>query len=117
MRHLIRKKQLGRGRDHRRSMLRNLMTSLFLHGRVRTTEVKAKTLRSRIEHLITAAKKKDAMNAIRYLKKHLFTEAASRKASALFKERYAKKDSGYTRISPIKFRKGDNAKIVQIELL
>lgn len=117
MRHCDRKKQLGRGRDHRRSMLRNLATSLVLNEKIKTTEIKAKALRSKIDRVMAIAKKKDAMNAIRMLQPHVFSEAASRKIMTTLKERYAGRNSGFTRISPVKFRKGDNAKIVQIELI
>ncbi len=115
MRHRNKKAILNRPADHRKAMMRNLITSLFLSGKVKTTDAKAKALTSAAEKLITKVKKNDDMNAIRVLKEIVFTEESSRKA--LEYARKTKKTSGFTRITKIRFRDGDNACLLQVELI
>jgi len=97
-------------------MLANLATALFEHGRIRTTEAKAKRLRPYAERLVTIAKRED-LHARRQVMKtirdkeivhHLFAEIAPR---------YAERPGGYTRIIKIGARKGDNAPMAIIELV
>lgn len=97
-------------------MLANLAAALFTHKSIKTTETKAKRLRPVAERLITFAKKGDLHNRRRALAiigdktviHELFTEIAP-----LVENR----DGGYTRITKLGFRKGDNASMVQIELV
>jgi len=91
------------------------MTSLFLFGKVKTTDAKAKELASVAEKLITKVKKNDDMNAIRALKEVIFTEESSRKA--LKYARATKKTSGFTRSTKIGFRDGDKACLIQVDLI
>ena len=108
--------RLGGGPAHERLLLSNLANALFTHGRITTTETKAKRLRPVAERLITAAKKGDLHARRRVLATigdksvvhELFTEIAPL---------VAERDGGYTRITKLGFRKGDNASMVQIELV
>jgi len=108
--------RLGGGPAHERLMLANLATALFEHGRITTTEAKAKRLRPLAERLITFAKRGDlharrrALTVVRDkgVIHTLFTEIGPR---------YATRQGGYTRITKIGPRKGDNAPMVVIELV
>ena len=108
--------RLGGSPAHERLMLANLATSLFEHGRITTTEAKARVLRPHAEKLITKAKKGDLHNRREVLKTirdksvvHvLFTEIAPT---------FAERPGGYTRITKIGPRKGDNAPMAVIELV
>jgi large subunit ribosomal protein L17 len=108
--------RLGGSPAHEKLMLANLATALFEHGRVRTTETKAKRLRPLAEKMITFARRGDlharrqVLTVVRDkgVVHHLFTEIGPR-----FEER----PGGYTRITKIGPRKGDNAPMAIIELL
>ncbi len=108
--------RLGGGPSHERLMLANLAASLFTHKSIKTTETKAKRLRPVAERLITFAKRGDLHARRRVLGvigdktvvHELFTEIAP-----LVEHR----EGGYTRITKLGFRKGDNASMVQIELV
>ena len=108
--------RLGGGPAHERLLLANLAAALFTHKSIKTTETKAKRLRPVAERLITFAKKGDLHNRRRALAiigdkdviHELFTEIAP-----LVEHR----EGGYTRITKLGFRKGDNASMVQIELV
>lgn len=115
MRHRNKKAILNKPADQRKAMVRNLITSLFLTGVVKTTNARAKALSSEAEKLITRIKEKDSMNAIRELKKVVFTEDASRKALDYVQK--TKKNSGFTRITKIGHRAGDNSLLMQVELI
>ncbi len=108
--------RLGGSAAHQRHMIANLATALFEHGRITTTEVRARTLRPVAEKLITKARKGDLHNRRQVLKTitnksvvHvLFTEIAPQ---------MAERPGGYTRITKIGPRKGDNAPMAVIELV
>ena len=109
-------RRLGGGPAHERLMLANLATSLFEHGRITTTEAKARRLRPFAERLVTFAKRGDVASRRRVLTvvkdktvvHELFTEIAPR---------YANRNGGYTRIVKLGPRKGDNAPMAIIELV
>ena len=109
-------KRLGGSPAHQRLILANLATSLFEHGRITTTETKARMLRPVAEKLITKAKRGDLHNRREVLKTvrdksvvhTLFTEIAPT---------FAERPGGYTRITKIGPRKGDNAPMAVIELV
>ena len=108
--------RLGGGPAHERLMLANLATALFEHGRITTTEAKAKRLRPYAEHLITFAKRGD-LHARRQVLKRLNDKSV---VHTLFEEigpRYANRPGGYTRIVKLGPRKGDNAPMAIIELV
>jgi large subunit ribosomal protein L17 len=108
--------RLGGSPAHQRLILSNLATALFEHGRITTTEAKARVLRPVAEKLITKAKKGDLHNRREVLKTirdksvvhTLFTEIAPT---------FAERPGGYTRITKIGPRKGDNAPMAVIELV
>src|SRR5881392_325875 len=108
--------RLGGGPAHERLMLANLATALFEHGRITTTEAKAKRLRPLAERLITFAKRGD-LHAWRRV---LSVVRDKEVVHALFAEigpRFAERAGGYTRITKIGPRKGDNAPMAVIELV
>src|SRR5215218_1092081 len=108
--------RLGGSPAHQRLIVANLATQLFEHGRITTTETKARLLRPLAEKLITKARRGDLHNRREVLKTvrdksvvhELFTEIAPR---------FAERPGGYTRITKIGPRKGDNAPMAVIELV
>ena len=108
--------RLGGGPAHERLMLANLATSLFEHGRITTTEAKAKRLRPLAERLITFAKRGDI-----HARRRVLTVVRDKSVvHTLFAEigpQYAERAGGYTRITKIGPRKGDNAPMAVIELV
>ena len=116
MRHRKASLKLGRTSSHRNAMFRNMVTSLFKHQRIRTTNVKAKELRRWADNLITLAKRGDlharrqALSIVREKEvvHKLFAEAA---------ELYGDRSGGYTRIIKLGTRPGDAAPISMIELI
>ena len=116
MRHRVDTFKIGRSGSHRRAMLANMATSLFEHGKIETTLVKAKELRRFAEKLITIAKKNDlhrrriAVSRLRdkFITKKLFDEIAPG---------YAERVGGYTRILKLARRRGDAAEMCIIMLV
>lgn len=119
MRHRSGKATLNRPADQRKAMLRNLMTSLFQEGSVKTTNAKAKALQADAEKMITLIKrslgKDEEFNAIRDVKQVLYTEASQRAAIEFSKN--TKKTSGFVRVTRIGLRDGDAALIMQVDLI
>jgi len=116
MRHQAKGRQLSRTSEHRRALLRNMATSLFLHGGIETTLAKAKELRPYAEKLITLARRGD-LHARRLVAQKLRVRDA---LSRLFTEigpRFAARPGGYTRILKLGHRSGDGAEVARIELL
>jgi large subunit ribosomal protein L17 len=108
--------RLGGSSSHQKALLANLATSLFEHGRIKTTEPKARALRPYAEKLITHAKKGTLHNRREVLKKIRDKDIVH----ALFEEIgpfYADRNGGYTRIIKVEARKGDNAPMAVIELV
>ncbi|MFJ6214382.1 50S ribosomal protein L17 [Streptomyces sp. NPDC092296] len=108
--------RLGGGPAHERLLLAGLARELFLHGRITTTEAKARRVRPVAERLITKAKKGDLHN--RRLVRQTITDVSV--LHTLFTEiapRYENRPGGYTRITKIGPRRGDNAPMAVIELV
>ncbi len=108
--------RLGGSSSHQEAILANLATSLFEHGRIKTTEPKARALRPYAEKLITHAKKGTLHNRREVLKKIRDKDVVH----TLFAEIgpfYADRNGGYTRIIKVENRKGDNAPMAVIELV
>ncbi|KUI48311.1 50S ribosomal protein L17 [Mycobacterium sp. GA-1199] len=108
--------RLGGGSAHQKALLANLATSLFEHGRIKTTEPKARALRPYAEKLITHAKKGTLHNRREVMKKIRDKDIVH----TLFAEIgpfYADREGGYTRIIKVENRKGDNAPMAVIELV
>lgn len=120
MRHRVRKhlKFKKKTFEHRDAMLRNLVTSFFLHKGIKTTEKKAKAIIPTIDQLINVVNTKDEMNAIRQVMQTLYTKESSLELFKVVAPKYKDvKTSGFTRTTAIKHRDGDSAKIVLIELV
>ncbi|WAM34669.1 50S ribosomal protein L17 [Caldicellulosiruptor morganii] len=109
-------RKLKRDIDHRKALMRNLATSLFKHGRIMTTEAKAKDLRRVAEKLITIAKKGDLASYRRVLA-YLYEEDVAYDLFQKIAPRYQGRNGGYTRIIKVGPRKGDGAMMVYIELV
>jgi large subunit ribosomal protein L17 len=108
--------RLGGGSAHQKALLANLATSLFEHGRIKTTEPKARALRPYAEKLITHAKKGTLHNRREVMKKIRDKDIVH----TLFAEIgpfFADRNGGYTRIIKVEARKGDNAPMAVIELV
>lgn len=106
----------SRNKDHREHMMRNLATSLVLYEKVDTTEMKAKELKSYIDHILASAKKAD-LNAIRALNKVFFDRNATKKVIEVLVPRYQTRQSGFTRSFKLKNRLGDNSAMMRVELV
>jgi large subunit ribosomal protein L17 len=108
--------RLGGSPAHERHILANLATALFQHGRITTTEAKARRLRPVAERLITFAKRGDL-----HARRHVLTVVSDKGVvHQLFTEiapQFSERDGGYTRITKIGPRKGDNAAMAIIELV
>ncbi len=108
--------RLGGSPAHERHILANLATALFQHGRITTTEAKARRLRPVAERLITFAKRGDM-----HARRHVLTVVTDKGVvHQLFTEiapEFSERDGGYTRITKIGPRKGDNAAMAVIELV
>ena len=123
MRHRVAGRILGRTSAQRRALRRNMVTQLFTHGQIETTEAKARAIRPAAEKLITLAKRglqKDVAGQV-----HARRLAAARLngkdvVSKLFDEiapRYEERPGGYTRMIKIGRRRGDNAEMALVELV
>lgn len=117
-------RKLGRKADHRKAMLRNMATSVILHGKIETTEMKAKELRSVVDELITLGKRGDLharRQAAAFIRDVVADEAKQQTVlQKLFDEiapKYANRNGGYTRVIKTGVRRGDSAPMAIIELV
>jgi large subunit ribosomal protein L17 len=108
--------RLGGSSSHQKAILANLATSLFEHGRITTTEPKARALRPYAEKLITHAKK-GALHNRREVMKKIRDKDVVHTLFAEIAPFFADRDGGYTRIIKVENRKGDNAPMAVIELV
>lgn len=108
--------RLGGGPAHERLLLSGLATALFEHGKITTTEAKAKRLRPVAERLITFAKRGD-LHARRRVLAVVTNKTVVHELFTEIGPRFANRDGGYTRITKIGPRKGDNAPMAVIELV
>ncbi|MBI2830197.1 MAG: 50S ribosomal protein L17 [Chloroflexi bacterium] len=116
MRHKVAGRQLVGGSSHKKAVFRNLVTSLLNHGKITTTEAKAKEIRGLAEKMITLGKKHSLASRRSALSYVLDSKAVDK----LFDEyavRYVDRPGGYTRIVKLGPRLGDGAPIVKIELV
>lgn len=116
MRHRKKGTILGRERAPREAMLRNLAASVILYEKVKTTEAKAKAVRSLVEKAITSGKK-PTLASRRKLMGWFYTDHPVKKIFEVLGPRYQNREGGYTRIVKIGARKNDGAEMVQIELV
>ncbi len=121
MRHQRADWKLGRDTAHRRSLVRNLVTSLILEERITTTVAKAKFMRPFAERMITLGKRAGApaqvLHARRQAAAFLQSPAAVRKLFDTVSARFGDRNGGYTRLTRLGFRQGDGAELAMIELL
>ena len=108
--------RLGGGPAHERLMLANLAAALFTHKRITTTETKAKRLRPLAERLVTFAKRGD-LHARRRVLAVIGDKSVVHELFAIIAPQVADREGGYTRITKIGNRKGDNAPMAVIELV
>ncbi len=110
-------RKLGRRTDHRTSLLRNQVRSLFDHGRITTTLTRAKETRREAEKLITLAKRGD-LAAKRRISSYLFDDdKASRKLIEEIAPTFKDRQGGYTRILKLGPRRGDSSEMAILELV
>ena len=116
MRHRRAGWKLGRNTEHRRALLRNLVTSLIVEERIETTVTKAKAMRPHVEKMITLGKRGDVA-ARRLAASYLMTREAVDKLFDTISPRYGDREGGYLRIIHAGFRKGDGGEMAFVELL
>ena len=118
MRHGRANSKLGRRREHRTAMFRSLLTALFRHERITTTEAKAKAIRGLADHVITLAKRED--NRLHARRQALVLVPDREVVSRVFDTiaaRFTDRHGGYTRILKAGVRAGDAAPLVLLELV
>ena len=116
MRHRVRKGKLGLKTGHRISLLRNLCTELFRHGRITTTDAKAKELRRFSEKIITLAKN-DTVHSRRLVNTKIKDREVMATLFDTIGPSFSNRPGGYTRIIKLNYRKGDAAPVSSIELV
>lgn len=109
-------RKLSRKNSHRKSLIRNLATSLILYESIETTLSKAKDVKTFVDIVLSRAKKAD-LNAIRYLDSVFFDTKATQKTINELLPRYAKRTSGFTKIHKNGYRVGDSAPKAILELI
>lgn len=108
--------KLNRTSSHRKAMFRNMVTSLFKHDKIKTTEAKAKGLRSIADKMVTLAKRGD-LHARRQVLSFIREKDIVHQLFNDVTEKFNSRQGGYTRIIKLGPRKGDVAPMVQIELI
>ncbi len=135
MRHLSSGRSFGIASDHRKALFNNMVTSLMLHGRIQTTEAKAKELCKLADRVITFSKKVPhaglaslegeelrvakarRVHAIRLARQHITNRDLLEVIFSEYSDRYAARPGGYTRIVKLGRRAGDNAPMALVELV
>ena len=116
MRHNVMGRRLGRSKDQRKALFRNLATELFRHNRIKTTEAKAKAVQPMAEKLVTLAKRGD-LHARRQAARELTDPAVLQKLFDEVGPTMESRSGGYTRMYKLGPRRGDAAEMVLIELV
>lgn len=109
-------RRLGLRSDHRKSLLRNIVTSLLREERIETTEDRAKELRRIADHMISLGKQGD-LSSKRQALSYLFDESVVKKLFDEIAPKYKERNGGYTRILKIGYRRGDGASMALVELV
>lgn len=122
MRHRVAGRKLGRNSGQRQALWRNLITELFRHDRICTTEAKAKSMRGEAEHLISVAKRGLATGGNPVYARRLVARVVTDPdvTKRLFTEvapRFSERAGGYTRLLKLGPRQGDGAEMVMLELV
>lgn len=115
MRHGRRVPKLGKAADQRKALMRALTTELIRNGRIKTTEVRAKAIRSEADRMVTLAKD-GSLSARRRAMAYIYDKQLVHALFDQAPERYADREGGYTRIVRTVSRRGDNARMAIIEL-
>jgi large subunit ribosomal protein L17 len=116
MRHRKGNYKLGRRSDHRLAMFRNLLTALFRHERILTTEAKAKAIRGTADEMVTLAKR-ESLHARRQVLTMIADTVVVGRLFDTIAARFADRHGGYTRIIRVGARPGDAAPMVYLELV
>jgi len=116
VRHRVKKVKLSRTAEHRNMLIRNLVTALLKHERIKTTEAKAKAMRPWVDKVINWAKKGDLASKRRVFG-YLTEKEVAYKIIREAPERYADRNTGFTRIYRLGPRRGDNAEMALVELV
>ncbi|EEG32140.1 ribosomal protein L17 [[Clostridium] methylpentosum DSM 5476] len=109
-------RKLGRASDHRKAMLRGMVTFLLKTGKIETTVTRAKEVRAMAEKMITLGKT-NTLHSKRQVMAYITEEAVTKKLFDEIAPKYADKNGGYTRIIKIGPRRGDAAEMAIIELI
>lgn len=114
MQHRKKGRKFGRERDQRRALMRSLAASFFMHGRIRTTEAKARAIRPLVEQWITRATKPSLAT-----RRRLSAALPSRVVPKVlaYGKKFSKRSGGYTRLIRLGPRPGDSARMAMIELV
>jgi len=115
MRHHNANRKFGRPANQRKALLRSLARSLVLHGKITTTEAKAKEVRPFVEKIITKGKKGGLANNRLIIAE--IGPRAGKKTMEVFSKQYEKRQGGYTRITKLPQRMSDGSKMAVIELV
>jgi large subunit ribosomal protein L17 len=109
-------RKLSRKKAHRDKLIRNLVGQVFEHGRIKTTKAKAKTIKPKIDKVITWAKK-DTPASREMVEKYLFSKVAVENIYSKYKKDLEERSSGYSRIISLNNRHGDNSSMAIVDLL
>lgn len=109
-------RKLGRTSEHRKAMLRAMVTYLFENGKIETTVTRAKEVRSMAEKMVTLGKRED-LHAKRQVYSYITKETVAKKVIDEYGPKYADRNGGYTRIVKTGPRRGDAAEMAIIELV
>ncbi len=116
MRHNVAGRSLSRSSGHRQALYRNLVTALLDHEKIVTTEAKAKEVRGMAEQMITLGKK-SGLASYRQALAFILDKKVTEKIFSELGPRYSERAGGYTRMTKLERRLGDNAPMVQLELV
>lgn len=120
MKHLSKKKELGRTKDQRVALIKTMLGSLIMQEKITTTETKAKVLKGKIDRIINNVKKNSDVSkklAVRRNLKKELPEIAIKKVMGEFLKKFKSRNSGYTRVIKLAPRKSDSAKMAVIEFV
>lgn len=117
MRHRVKKVMIGNDKSHTTALMRNLAMSVIIYEKIKTTTSKANAVQPLVERLISIGKQENKREAIRQIMHLINHENSSKKILEVLVEKYKDRTSGFTRITKLGYRTGDNAPVVQLELL
>lgn len=106
--------KLSRAKSHRKSLMRNMVTSLVLYEHMKTTKAKSKLVLQNFDRIINTAKQEDKRKAKKDLQQFFYDDNAVAKAMDILAKRFDKEDSGYVHVYKLGRRKGDNAEMVKL---